>query len=138
MKSVTRLFRNDGVTGNWIRIALKGVSAESNGLGSRIEIEVKGKKMIREIDGGSGSHLSQNSVIAHFGVVDAKSIDKVTVYWSGGNVQELTNIPVNQLIEIKQMNVKKTNQFPWTILYLIGIVLVAGVIMRAKRRSATQ
>jgi len=117
---------------------LKGVSAESNGLGSRIEIEVKGKKMIREIDGGSGSHLSQNSVIAHFGVVDAKSIDKVTVYWSGGNVQELTNIPVNQLIEIKQMNVKKKNQFPWTILYLIGIVLVAGVIMRAKRRSATQ
>ncbi len=101
--SLTHLYENEGAKGNWIRIALKGVQAESNGIGSRIEIEVKGKKMIREIDGGSSSHLSQNSVIAHFGLGDTKTIDKITVYWTGGNKQVLTDIPVNQLIEIKEL-----------------------------------
>ncbi len=67
VESVTHLYRNDCPNGNWIKIALKGIQAESHGLGSRIEIEVGGKKMIREIDGGASSHMSQNSVIAHFG-----------------------------------------------------------------------
>ena len=46
------LFRNDSTKGNWIKIALKGVEAESHGIGSKIEVEAGGKKMIREIDGG--------------------------------------------------------------------------------------
>lgn len=107
--SVTTLYRNDSAKGNWIKIALKGVQAETHGIGSKIEIEVNGKKMIREIDGGGSSHLSQNSVIAHFGLADAKKIDKITVYWTGGNQQSLTAVPVNQLLTIQEIPQKKEN-----------------------------
>ncbi|HLO82158.1 MAG TPA: ASPIC/UnbV domain-containing protein, partial [Chitinophagaceae bacterium] len=107
--------------------------AESNGIGSRIEIEVNGKKMIREIDGGSSSHLSQNSVIAHFGLGDARLINKITVYWTGGNEQVLTNVPVNQYMEIKELPSKKTSKFPWlfliagtAVLFGIGLFVVLG------------
>jgi len=125
--SVTHLYRNDSATGHWIKIALKGVQAESHGIGSKIEIEVGGKKMIREIDGGGSSHISQNSVIAHFGVGNISKIDKINVYWTGGNKQSLTNVDVNQSITITEIPRKGSNN--GLIYIIIGICVVgAGVI----------
>ena len=114
-------------TGHWIKIALKGVQAESHGIGSKIEIEVAGKKMIREIDGGGSSHISQNSVIAHFGLGNISKIDKITVYWTGGNKQSITNVEANQAITITEIPRKKSNN---NIIYIIiGLsILIAGVI----------
>jgi hypothetical protein len=110
--SVTTLYRNDSAKGNWIKIALEGVRAESHGIGSKIEVIAGGKRMIREIDGGGSSHLSQNSVIAHFGLGTATKIDSITVYWTGGNKQTLTNIKPNQLLKIKEIpQVKKSGQY---------------------------
>ena len=117
VESFTRLYRNDSTGGNWIKIALKGVDAESHGIGSKIEVEAGGKKMIREIDGGGSSHISQNSVIAHFGLGKAEKIDKITVYWTGGNKQTLTGVPGNQLITITEIPEKKSNNF---FVYLSG------------------
>ena len=120
--SVTKLFRNDSTSGNWIKIALKGVEAETHGIGSKIEVEAGGIKMIREIDGGGSSHLSQNSVIAHFGVGNASKIDKITVYWTGGNKQTINNVSVNQKLTIIETPAKKKNYF---VMYLfIGLACV--------------
>lgn len=113
VSSFTRLYRNDSTFGNWIEIALKGVEAESHGIGSKVEVEAGGKKMIREIDGGGSSHISQNSVIAHFGLAKATRIDRITVYWTGGNKQTLTNTGMNQLITITEIPAKKTRYLYW-------------------------
>ena len=127
--SVTHLYRNDSTRGNWIKIALKGVEAESHGIGSKIEVEAGGNKMIREIDGGSSSHLSQNSVIAHFGLGGNSKIDKITVYWTGGNKQVIEGINSNQQITITEIVKKKSNRL---FLYsIIGIsVLLLILILR--------
>ncbi len=133
--SVTKLFRNDLTKGNWIKIALKGVEAESHGIGSRVEVEAGGIKMIREIDGGGSSHLSQNSVIAHFGLANASKIDKINVYWTGGNKQTITNIRPNQLITITEIPQKKPG--PFFIYVLIGFIVVAVLllILRTKNKK---
>ena len=132
--SITKLYRNDSTKGNWIKIALKGIEAESHGIGSKIEIEVGGKKMIREIDGGASSHLSQNSVIAHFGIGNATKIDKITVYWTGGNKQTIRNITVNQLLTITEIPEIKSNHF--FIYMLIGLAIAIGFFVVMKKRKA--
>ena len=132
--SITKLYRNDSTKGNWIKIALKGIEAESHGIGSKIEIEVGGKKMIREIDGGASSHLSQNSVIAHFGIGNATKIDKITVYWTGGNKQIIRNITVNQLLTITEIPEIKSNHF--FIYMLIGLAIAIGFFVVMKKRKA--
>ena len=43
--------------------------------------------MIREIDGGGSSHLSQSSTIAHFGAGNAAIADSIIVTWVGGKKQ---------------------------------------------------
>ncbi len=132
--STTRLFRNDIANGNWLKIALKGIESEANGIGSRVTIVADGKRTIREIDGGGSSHLSQNSVIAHFGLGTNKKVDSVIVNWTGGNTQVLTNIEANQQLEIIVVNSPKKQAF--TLWYIVGgsILLVLFYIIYKKRR----
>jgi enediyne biosynthesis protein E4 len=133
--SITRLYRNDSTSGNWIKIALKGIEAESHGIGSKIEVDAGGKKMIREIDGGGSSHISQNSVIAHFGLGNASKIDKITVYWTGGNKQIITGSAINQLLTITEIPAEKTsNSLSYLLIGMAGaaIVFVAWKKLRKK------
>jgi hypothetical protein len=133
--SVTRLYRNDSKAGNWLSVALQGVDAESNGIGSRVRLVVGKTAMIREIDGGGSSHVSQNTVRAHFGVGAVESIDSVIVYWTGGNTQIVTNVKPNQFLQIRETPVpKKKTSWVW---FLVGGVLLLAVftgwILRQKK-----
>ncbi len=122
--STTRIFRNDAPKGNWIKIALKGLDAESHGLASRVEIVVNGKHQIREIDGGGSSHLSQNATYAHFGVGNASVIEEIIVHWTGGETQILKNQKVNQTITITE----EKHFAIWSILkwILLALGLLVG------------
>jgi len=115
------LFRNDVADGNWLQVELEGVQADKNGLGSRVEALVDGKLLIQEIHGG-GSHISQNTTIAHFGLADATEVEELTIKWVGGNTQTLRNVTANQKIKItEEMNAmpfeqaNRLNVFPSNI-----------------------
>lgn len=132
--TVTKLFRNDIAKGNWLKVALKGIQAETNGIGSRVTLIANGKKLIREIDGGGSSHLSQNSVIAHFGLGSTTQIDSVIVNWTGGNSQVLTQISANQLLKIVETPAPKKNGIAlWYISAVAALVLVILYILYKNR-----
>lgn len=133
VESMTKLYRNDSTTGNWIKIALKGIEAETHGLGSRVEVVVGKIKMIREIDGGS-SHLSQNSTIAHFGVANATLIDSVIVKWIGGKKQILINQPVNTLLSVTESSDQHAS-FSWILMWVPVFIILLVIIIVYKARS---
>ncbi|MFT5167040.1 MAG: hypothetical protein ACI8P3_002277 [Saprospiraceae bacterium] len=123
--SQTILYRNDTPpNGNWLKVALKGVDAEGHGIGSRVKIVSGETQMIREIDGGGSSHLSQNSTIAHFGIGAATTVDSLIVIWTGGKKQVLVNQAANQLILIKETGNQKKSTFPF---YLKCLLILAGL-----------
>lgn len=134
--SSTKLYRNDLSNGNWLQIALQGREADFNGIGSRITVIADGTKMIREIDGGGSSHLSQNSVIAHFGLAKIKIIDSVIIDWTGGKRQILTEINVNQLLKITEIESKK-RPFKLILILTVSILLglIAFVIIKKRKRA---
>ncbi len=139
--SITKLYRNDSANGNWIKISLEGVQAEMHGLGSRVEIVAGKKRMMREVDGGSSSHLSQNSVILHFGLGNSTMIDSVIVRWTGGEKQVLTNITANQLLKIPEP--KRERQRSNSSFFIIGcFALIASLILilrlRKRNRATNQ
>lgn len=96
-------YRNDNENGNWLKVKLSGNQSDRDGIGSRVEVMVNGRRFVKEIDGGS-SHLSQNSTIAHFGLDNITSVDSITVNWLGGGAQVVYDIDVNQLITIEEEN----------------------------------
>ncbi len=134
--STTRLFRNDASKGNWLKVALVGSDAEKNGLGSRVKVVSGNTRMIREIDGGGSSHLSQNSAIAHFGLGAATRVDSVIVTWIGGGKQVLLNQDANQMLTITQEKTDSPGR-SWLIALLVtGLLLLAYLLIRRRRSGA--
>ncbi len=136
VSSFTRLLRNDAAPGNWLKVALKGREAESQGLGSRVTVFSQGRQLIREIDGGGSSHLSQNSVIAHFGLGEASTVDSVLVSWTGGEQQLLTNVPANQLLIVEEAARTQGAGLGWWS-YVLGSIFVGGLLLVIWRRRKT-
>jgi hypothetical protein len=81
VSSVTRLYRNDSAQGNWFKVKLNGNQSETNGIGAKVMLVSGSLHMIREIDGGNSSHLSQNSKIVHFGLGSMNTVDSLIVIW---------------------------------------------------------
>jgi enediyne biosynthesis protein E4 len=133
LKSVTRLYRNDSQKkGNWFKVKLLGTNGDTRGIGSRVEVVVKGVKMIREIDGGS-SHISQNSPVAHFGIGDETSIDSVIVKWIGGSNVVFVNQQANSILEVSEpMTPKRSYSFVLTIVTFLVLGTLAYFLFSKK------
>ena len=118
----TMLFRNDSPKGNWLEVSLKGLSADTRGLGARVMIVAGNQRMMREIDGGS-SHESQSSSIAHFGLGNIKKIDSVIVTWVGGKKQFILHQPLNTILRITEAKAPTK----WKI--IIGVFAIVAIFI---------
>lgn len=132
--STTRLLRNDGAPGNWSKVALRGIDSDKNGIGARVEVRAEGVRMIREIDGGGSSHLSQNSVIAHFGLGQADVIDSLKITWPDGHEQLLTQQPINTVLTITESE-GPTSYAGFIVGFLVLALLLGGLYLKRKRKG---
>ncbi len=86
---------NSGNTNKWIKINLKGIQSNSNGIGARVEIYGTFGKQIRDIRSGEGFRY-MNSLNAHFGIGSATAITQVVIIWPSGIIDTINNPTVNQ------------------------------------------
>ncbi len=87
--------------GNYLQVRLTSTDSAPNGIGSKVEIYVDGRKLIREIGGGSG-HASRNSLRAHFGLGEYAAIDSMRVLWTSGHIDVLYQIDANQIYDLTE------------------------------------
>jgi hypothetical protein len=93
------LLRNDGAVGAWLQVRLEGRVSNRDGIGARVTIEAAGRTQMREIRRTSlyeGSTLP----IAHFGLGEARTIDRLEVRWPSGAVTVEERIPANQRLTL--------------------------------------
>jgi hypothetical protein len=89
------LYVNDGNSNNWVKIGLEGVQSNLNGIGARVEIYGDWGMQIREVRSGQGfSHM--NSLVAHFGIGTATSIDQIIIKWPSGVVDTIVDPAINE------------------------------------------
>ncbi|MEM6699645.1 MAG: CRTAC1 family protein, partial [Bacteroidota bacterium] len=125
--SKTILYRNDlsDGGGHYLKVKLEGKTSTTRGLGARIKVVADSLQMIREIDGGGSSHLSQNTTIAHFGLGAVSAVDSVIVTWVGGKQQVVLSPDVNTLLIIEEA---ATTVNPWYIFMAILVVVVIFIV----------
>ncbi len=88
------IWMNDGGPNNWVKIGLKGIESNSNGIGSRIIIFGDWGQQMREIRSGQGfSHMS--TLNGHFGIGTSTEINKIEIHWPSGIVDVIENPSIN-------------------------------------------
>lgn len=93
------LFRNLGNANHWIEIDLEGVQSNRDGIGARIVATAGGIAQLREH--GNEAHLrAQNHRRAHFGLGGHATVDEITVAWPSGAIQQIDDMPANQVIRV--------------------------------------
>jgi hypothetical protein len=103
------LYRNDarasGNTNAWLLVRLIGTLSNRSAIGAKVRIQATVWDaelwQLREISGGSG-HCSQNDLRAHFGLGDAAQVDLLRIEWPSGIVQEIVNVPANQVLTVTE------------------------------------
>ena len=96
------LLRNDGGNRNhWLEVFLIGTQSNRDGIGSSLKLLSEGFLEVEQAKGGS-SYMSASDPRIHFGLGKRTRIDSLEVSWPSGHVDRLTNVPVDQIIAVKE------------------------------------
>ena len=96
-----QLFRNRGNGNHWLEIDLEGVKSNRDGIGASIILEAGGTKQIREQRGGM-HRMSQNHQRVHVGLGKNSMVDRLTIRWPSGVVQEIGSMAADRILKIRE------------------------------------
>ncbi len=91
------LFRLDQ-TGerHWITLKLTGTTSNRSAIGSLVRVVTADGEQRQEVRGG-GSYYSQNDLRLHFGLGQARAVERVIVRWPNGNEEEWSGLAINKI-----------------------------------------
>lgn len=96
----TLLVRNDQNTGHhWLRVRLKGTESGRDAIGAVVELVAGGETQRREVN-PSRSYMSQMELPVTFGLGTVDSVDRLSVRWPSGVVQQVVVDAVDREIEV--------------------------------------
>jgi hypothetical protein len=96
------LLRNDGGNrNNWILVKCIGTRSNRSAIGARLRLVTGDHVQTGEVMSGSG-YYSQNDLRVHFGLGQAKKVDRLEIRWPSGRSETHGDLPVNRLITLKE------------------------------------
>src|SRR5438270_10623235 len=96
------LLRNDGGNANhWLSVLLIGTKSNRDGVGASLKLTSDGVMQFEQAKGGMG-YMSASDPRIHFGLGKRTKIQSVEITWPSGQVDKLTNLPVDQIIAVKE------------------------------------
>jgi len=96
------LLRNDGGNANhWLEVLLIGTRSNRDGIGASLKLSSEGFVHVEQAKGGM-SYMSANDPRIQFGLGKRTKIDSLEVTWPSGQIDRLMNVPVDQIIAVKE------------------------------------
>ena len=95
------LLRNSGKLRKWLLVRLVGSQSNRDGIGARVYVDVGGRRLSGEMQGGSG-YLSQNDPRLHFGLADDARYERIEVEWPGGHREVFAAGEANRIVVLKE------------------------------------
>jgi hypothetical protein len=85
------LFENRLPRKHYLKVSLRGRTSNRQGIGARLTAVVRGQPLVRELY-PANSFFSQAPNVVHFGLADARSVERLTIRWPSGKVQVLKEL----------------------------------------------
>ncbi len=91
--------RGSGVVNHWLYVQPVQAGGNPQAVGARVIVEAGGVTQVREIQVGS-SFMSQDSLLADFGLAGSQVVDRLTIQWPHGNTTVLEDLPVDRVVRV--------------------------------------
>lgn len=105
---------------HWLKLVLKGTVSNASAVGAvvRIKASIDGMPIwqMRHVRAGSEMVFVQHDPRPNFGLGDATVAEVVRIEWPSGIVQELTNVPADQILTVAEpvrLSLDGPNQLSW-------------------------
>src|SRR6266700_7189061 len=96
------LLRNDGGNANhWLEVLLIGTKSNRDGIGASLKLTSEGFGHVEQAKGGM-SYMSASDPRILFGLGKRTKIESLEITWPSGQVDRLTNVPIDQSIAVKE------------------------------------
>jgi hypothetical protein len=96
------ILRNDGGTGNhWIEVLLIGTKSNRDGIGAVLKLTAGDLVRVDQAKGGT-SYMSASDPRIHFGLGKRTRADSLVIAWPSGQLDKLTNLPIDSIIAVKE------------------------------------
>jgi len=94
-----RLFENRFPQQHYLCVTLDGTISNRAGIGAKATVEVQGRRIARQLFPVSGL-ASQEASLFHFGLGDAEEVERLSIRWPSGQVQEFERLGADRHIRI--------------------------------------
>jgi hypothetical protein len=96
------ILRNDGGnSNNWLEVLLIGTKSNRDGIGSVLKLTSGGVVQVDQAKGGT-SYMSASDPRIHFGLGKRAKVESLVITWPSGQVDKLTNLPIDKIIAVKE------------------------------------
>jgi enediyne biosynthesis protein E4 len=95
------LYENRFPKTSWLRVTLRGVQSNREGIGARLVAVSNGRQLVRELFPNNG-FMGQNAAHVHFGLGNATKLDQLTIRWPSGAVQEFKDLEINRHVRFTE------------------------------------
>ena len=95
------LYENRFPRRHYLEVSLRGTRSNRQGIGARLTAVAAGRPVVRELY-PLNSFQSQTPNAVHFGLGDADRVERLTIRWPSGRVQELTDLAADRHILVDE------------------------------------
>jgi hypothetical protein len=95
------LLHNVGGGAHWLELKLIGTRSNRDAVGARVTLRSNGMLQTREVHAGSG-YQSGSSLIQHFGLGPATTVDEIRIRWPSGSESTLADVTADQLLVVRE------------------------------------
>ena len=93
-------------TNHWITLKLEGTRSNRDGFGAQVRVTAGGRTQLAEARCPT-SYVFQQDARLHFGLGSAGEAERISIRWPTGQTQNLTNVPVDQILKIVEPGVSR-------------------------------
>ncbi len=100
-----------GENRSWLAVELRGTVSNRDAVGAEVAVETGDRRQFQQVTAGS-SYASQNSQRLYFGLGESSQVDRLTVRWPSGLVEEFDSLAARQLVELVEGEGMRLSSLP--------------------------
>jgi enediyne biosynthesis protein E4 len=98
-----RILLNSGNANHWLMVDARGRTGNRDAIGAEVKVTTASGRVLHNHVTTSVGFMSSSDRRVHFGLGAETAIEAIEIRWPGGTVQKLTDVPVDRVLIVEEL-----------------------------------